>query len=230
MLVFLHGFLGSKRDWLPLFHCLPPDIPYTALDLPGHGDAPFHPDIIGTIKQQLDELSAKHLVGYSAGGRLALALKDRFPDAFEKIIVLSGHPGITNPQDRALRWEHDQVWIEKLRTLTLNRFLELWYAQPLFESLHKKKELLHQIILQRSKQDPSALAAFLEVFSAGRMPAPSLHPNTLFVYGEEDLKYRAIYHTLPPFVAVQEVAGSGHILPLENPERCRNAIIHFLKN
>lgn len=230
MLIFLHGFLGNKRDWKPLFEYLPRQIERLAIDLPGHGQQPFYRDLIGHVKRRIDQVGARQLVGYSAGGRLALLLKDQFPSDFDRIIVLAGHPGLTHPQERALRWQQDVVWSERLRTLPFLQFLKLWYAQPIFGSLQKKEGLLHALILQRCQQNQTALASFLEEFSLGRMHAPTLYPNTLFICGEEDLKYRALYHTLPAFVKVEIMAQSGHLLPLENPKGCADAITRFLLN
>ncbi len=167
MLVFLHGFLGTKDDWQPLCNCLPSKFLYSAIDLPGHGTTPFSIDIIGKVKKTLDILGAKHLVGYSAGGRLALALKACFPNTFARTIVLSGHPGIANPKDRLIRYKQDLIWAKCLRTLPMQEFLDLWYMQPIFASLRKKESLFRTVIEKRLIQDPIALSLFLETFSTG---------------------------------------------------------------
>lgn len=230
MLTFLHGFLGNKSDWQPLFECLSPKMTHSAIDLPGHGNTPFHPDIIGYVKKNLDSLGTKHLIGYSAGGRLALALKANFPEAFGCTIVLSGHPGIADPQERKVRIAQDQIWIERLRTLSMDRFLELWYAQPIFASLRKKELLFQEVMRKRLVQDPIMLSHFLETFSTGLFSPPKLYPDTLFLCGEQDLKYRHLYLILPSFIKVQYLAGSGHLLPLENPQGCADAIFQFIQN
>lgn len=228
MFVFLHGFLGTKADFEPLFNCLPNSIERIAIDLPGHGSEPMSEDVVEAVKKQIDQIGAKNLVGYSVGGRLALALKTRYQNDFEKVVVLSGHPGLSNPQESEERWKRDQVWIERLQTLSINQFLKLWYEQPLFESLHKRPELLRTIIEKRAQQNVAGLISFFRAFSLAKAPTCNLYPNTLFVCGEEDLKFRQLYHTLPPFIQREVVPQSGHILPLENPQGCADAIVNFL--
>lgn len=229
MIAFLHGFLGTKEDWQPLFSCLSSKISYFAIDLPGHGTAPFSTDIIGTVKKKLDSLGTRHLIGYSAGGRLALILKALFPKTLDYTIVLSGHPGIADPEERAIRLQQDQDLAKRLRALPIQEFIDLWYAQAIFASLRKKESLFHAVTKKRLLQNPIALSFFLETFSTGLFSPPKLYPNTLFLHGDEDLKYQALYRILPSFVTVQCVRGSGHVLPLENPRGCADAIMRFIK-
>jgi len=224
----LHGFLGSREDWDPVLQFLPKECKAEAIDLPGHGTTPFCEKILTTVKEQSDALGVKNLIVYSAGGRLALCLKAAFPHHFGKVIVISGHPGLATAFERERKWEEDQKWIERLNTLHLSAFLKLWYSQPLFASLKKRPHLLRALFSSRMKQNPSQLSAFLNCFSAGKIIPPKLHPETLFLYGAEDLKYRSIYLKLPSFVEVKEIANSGHFLILENPKESANAIKNFL--
>jgi pimeloyl-ACP methyl ester carboxylesterase len=58
LVLFLHGFLGSKTDWLPVMKHLTPSAQCIAVDLPGHGQTtvlskpqdPGYLDILGTPK------------------------------------------------------------------------------------------------------------------------------------------------------------------------------------
>ena len=123
MHLFLHGFLGQKEDWDPLFSHLK-HLDCHAIDLPGHGTSPMTEDIALTIKQAFSE--AKTLIGYSAGGRIALELKERFPNDYGQVIVLSSHPGLTSEEERKERLAWDQKWIDLLKTEPIENFLDKW--------------------------------------------------------------------------------------------------------
>lgn len=221
MLLFLHGFLGQKEDWAPLLAHLSPSIPTRSIDLPGHGKAPLSNNILETVKEQAG--NATILVGYSAGGRIALHLKERYPATFEKIILLSAHPGLHSEEEKHLRWQVDQEWIQMLREKPFPLFLEKWYAQDLFLSL-KKTPYFPEILARRKNQDPEKLALFLEQCSAGKTKAARIFPHTTFIYGEEDLKYAPLYRTLSPFSKVWKIANAGHAVHLEQPQKCAQII------
>ncbi len=125
-----------------------------------------------------------------------------------------------------LEYYHDKLctqvvdvdsWIDKLRKESLENFLEAWYAQPLFTDL--KVNLDHRLC-----HNSGELALFLERFGVGCMPTPQLHPGTLFAYGERDLKYKTLYHTLPSHVQAVAIPAAGHALHIENPEACAKLI------
>jgi 2-succinyl-6-hydroxy-2,4-cyclohexadiene-1-carboxylate synthase len=99
MLLFLHGFLGQKEDWDPLRSQM--QYPSKAIDLPGHGETPMANDIALAVKKQVP--SASFLIGYSAGGRVALELKERFPSNYDHLILLSTHMGLANETERKHR-------------------------------------------------------------------------------------------------------------------------------
>ncbi len=224
MLLLLHGFLGQKEDWDPLLEHL--TLPATALDLPGHGKASFHDDFVLAIKEQIPQ--ADIVVGYSAGGRLALELKERFQNDYGSVILLSSHLGLTTEEERITRWESDQKWIEKLRTAPFERFLNDWYNQPLFDPL-KRHPCFPQLLRRRRQQNPKDLALFLASFSLAKRNVPKLFSNTFFVHGHQDLQYATHYRKLATSDRVFEVEGSGHAVHLENPKGCAN-IIHRIVN
>lgn len=213
-LVFLHGFLGHPKDWDGVRAGLTCES--QVVTLPGHLHKPMAEDLVLHVHKELGE-GPHFLVGYSAGGRLALALKARFPSAYSDVIALSAHPGLVDAGERERRRTKDALWIDKLRKESLENFLEAWYAQPLFTDL--KVNLDHRLC-----HNSVELALFLERFGVGCMPTPQLHPGTLFAYGERDLKYKTLYHTLPSHVQAVAIPAAGHALHIENPEACAKLI------
>lgn len=85
VIVFLHGFLGTGRDWIPIMKAISRSERCVAIDLPGHGgsklqnDSKSEPslsmDVMANVLCQLFPLITLEkviLVGYSMGARIAL--------------------------------------------------------------------------------------------------------------------------------------------------------------
>lgn len=217
-ILFLHGFLGAKEDWEQVSLHLSDQYYCIAIDLPSN-------DLIENMLSLLEPIEKCHIVGYSMGGRLALALKKRCPKKFHKTIAISAHPGLKTKKERQARWDIDLKWAEMLETKSLDEFLDKWYSQSIFDSLCKKKELFDKVRLRRAAQDPKTLASLLRNFSLAHQTQLYL-PSAYFLCGKEDLKYSALYSTFPSFMKVQHVPECGHAMHLENPARCA----HELRN
>lgn len=160
------------------------------------------------------------------GGRIALQLQEHA----SAIVALSAHPGLATPNEREARWKIDEEWSEKLLRLPFEKFLDEWYAQAVFRDLQNKPEFLQSVMKRRKRQDPLALSQVMRQLSIAKMPAAKFSLPTLFVYGEEDLKYRELYARLPKTVAVKGIRNSGHILHLEKPKECAEIILNWVNS
>ncbi len=226
-LVFLHGFLGCIQDWDEMIEHLSPYYYCVAIDLPGHGKTPFTSDACGAISSAAHHLNLNSpvLIGYSMGGRIALHLKNREPAYWKQVVALSTHPGIATNEERSIRLADDIALSMKLETEPFDQFLTTWYTQPLFASLKTRPDLFESILQRRLSADPRRLAQALRTYSLGVLSSiVSFFPNTVFLYGEEDLKYEAIYRILPPDVSVHPIAQAGHAIHLERPVLCATLI------
>ena len=205
MHLFIHGFLGSKEDWDPLLSYLKIG---TAIDLPlGVADIPK------ALHRQYPR--ADCLIGYSAGGRIALEMKARFADAYKKVIVISSHPGISNLTERQLRKARDERWIKLLETKPFEDFLKAWYEQELFEGFRSCKAF-EQALMRRKKQNPHLWAHFMKTHGTSSRKCFDIDPTTAFVYGSLDLKYSSLYRSFNAY----KIEGAGHVAHLEDPYRC----------
>lgn len=211
--LFLHGFLGQKEDWNPLFSHM--NRKGYAIDLPGHGNAPMSDDIAQAIQDQIP--AADVLIGYSAGGRVALELKERFPQNYSRLILISTYFEMMNEEERNKRWIQDRQWIEFLNTSSLEAFLNKWYDQELFQPL-KKNPIFPELFLRRKDQNPKFLAQFLSQYSVAKQKTKTLPSDAILIYGEEDLKYRSAYRKLAHLHSVYEIKNAGHAVHLENPK------------
>ena len=112
-IVWLHGFMGSHKDWLPITSQI--DHNSICIDLPGHGSANHlrsNNGFEGVMTYVVNALEKRnitrcHIVGYSMGGRLAMMLVTRFPKLFNKVVIESAHPGIISSKERENRYQQD---------------------------------------------------------------------------------------------------------------------------
>jgi len=234
-IIFLHGFLGSGSDWLPGVRELCDSNCCMMVDLPGHGKAAFQqapsPDVF--FVQTVDALaellrqsafSPCFLVGYSMGGRLALALLLRHPDLFIKAVIVSASPGLKTEKEQTDRQDHDEKVARKIEK-NFEGFIEAWYDQPLFSTL-KHHPIFKDVESERKINDPANLALALRVLGTGRQPSlwEALERNNVpvrFFVGEKDERYVEIGRQmvkLCPGSDLEIFPHCGHTLQLENME------------
>lgn len=208
-LVFLHGFLGSSADWLPMCsylhacHCL-------GMNLPGHGDSPF------TTTFEFQPPAKKfHLIGYSMGGRLALQYALRYPEKIGLLLIASAHPGLNTIEAKQQRLKSDAAWAALLLQQPIDEFLKRWYDQPLFVNFRPDLSL-------RRKQNRQALASALLHYSLGHQPILQV-PKAVHVVGEKDEKFRILH----PNAII--VPNASHMVHLENPLAFAQILQHQLR-
>lgn len=206
MLTFLHGFLGSSKDWHPL------QLPGNFLTLPGHQGRPFD---LSILEKEIPYTTT--LIGYSLGGRLAMHFAHHHPERIKSLIILSANPGLEHGKQERVAW--DEKWAYILETEGMKPFLKQWYKQPLFSSLH------YEQLQERDSHDPKVLAQILRELSPAKLPSmwSKLHDFSfpmLFLFGENDIKYHPIAKRLKKHFPVAIVPGCGHAIHIENPTFC----------
>jgi len=231
--VCLHGFLGDGTDWSPLAAALATTANVVAIDLPGHGHSPLPPTplSLAAAAAAVDAtvralgLSTASLLGYSMGGRVALAAALARLPWIDALILESASPGLADPAARAARRAHDDAIAAHLLTAGTAAFLDRWYAQPLFASLAARSDLLAACVAARAALAPATVARVLVELSPGLLPSaldalPTLTLPTLIIAGALDPKYVAISADLAarlPTAARWVCPAAGHNVHLEAP-------------
>jgi 2-succinyl-6-hydroxy-2,4-cyclohexadiene-1-carboxylate synthase len=229
-LLALHGFTGSPRSWdfLPA----QPGVRRIVPALVGHFGSSAGTEV-ADFEAEVDRLArlgaaarALHVVGYSLGARLALALAVRHPDRVARLTLISGHPGLKSDAERDERRAADERWCELLLARGTLSFVEAWQTQPLWATqaalepaaLARKRD-------ERLSHDPAGLVRSLRVTGLAEMPdyraklAQITVPLTLCA-GALDSKFRNLAEEMAKSVAHAELAivdGAGHDLLLERP-------------
>ncbi len=246
-LVLLHGFMGRGDDWATVAEALASAYRVIAPDLPFHGKSvlpdallakpPDFDAVMAALATWLVELYPEPIpvVGYSMGGRLALAIAVEFSAPISYLILESSSPGIPTEHGRKKRRQSDAEVAAQITGSDLEAFLRAWYAAPLWGSLtaHPKFE---DLIERRKQNDPLQLATALRVLGTGNQPSywgqlENLNLPVLLLAGEFDHRYIHIMDTMRrqlPQAYFQIVPQSGHNIHFEQPEIFIKLVRNFL--
>lgn len=232
--VLLHGFAGRGFLWRDLAAVLPGNLRYLAPDLPGHGETPWpqaqtsFEDVVGAIAALIGELDAApaRVLGYSLGGRLALALAADHPERVARLVLESVSAGLEEPEERARRAAADDALADFIGADGLEAFAERWESLPVFATqTGVAPGRLAAQRLARTSHRPAALAAALRALSPGRQAPlasrlPGVGAPTLLIAGELDAKFRTIADGMAgamPRARVRVIPRAGHNTHLEEP-------------
>ena len=243
----LHGFTGSAESMAGVAAGLAGFARVARLELVGHGrsDAPedaSHYSMEACARQIAEAARAlgfvrPHLLGYSMGGRAALAAALARPEAFARLVLVGATAGLADPEQRRARIDADRALADAIERDGLERFVNAWMAQPLFASQSRLgPAALDQARRQRLANRPRGLANSLRGMGAGAQAPLQAELGryagpVLLVVGEEDAKFRAIAAELAsalPDARIETIAEAGHAAHLERPDAFVRVVRDFL--
>lgn len=224
--LILHGFTGSPCSFAPLKVSAAALIPA----LGGHLCEPASSDFFSEVERLAALMpGATKLFGYSLGGRLALGLLARYPERFERAVIVSAHPGLQTTAERVERQQHDYRFVQQLRERGLTDFLATWERLPMWNTQRQlsaaaKAAKYHE----RRSHTAEGLAGSLMSVGLGQMPdlTPALAKTGCtvdFLVGGEDTKFVALAQRLcriMPRARLGVAANAGHDLVVERPDFC----------
>jgi len=176
------------------------------------------------------------LIGYSFGGRLALAALAAEPEAYRAAVLIGATAGLSDAAARTRRLVEDRVRAEVLRHLGTKRFLESWQRRPLLATQERIAPVARERMARaRELHSAGGLAAALRGAGTGSMPSlwgrlEDVSTPVLLVSGAEDPKFCAIARDLAaslPSARCVTIEGAGHCAHLENPEASARAVLEF---
>lgn len=239
--VLLHGFTGSHKTWQAVTAELHHQYQTISIDLLGHGqsDCPDNPsryrmertiEDLFYIMNKL-KLESIRLVGYSMGGRVALAFATTYPGLIKLLVLESTSPGLNASTEREARIALDNSLATRIEQEGLEWFAQYWGDIPLFASQkHLSKAKQQQLFESRLNNNVLGLAHSLRGIGTGQQASYWQHLKKLnipvtFIVGEYDEKYVNLARTMQQDVRQAQViviGQAGHNVHLEKP-------IQFLK-
>jgi pimeloyl-ACP methyl ester carboxylesterase len=251
--LFIHGLLGSHRNWAHLVDALDTRHRVVAPDLIGHGASakPMGDYSLGahaaTLRDLLDHLGIARvtLVGHSLGGGIAMQFCYLFPDRVERLVLVSSG-GLGRSVSPLLRsatlpgadWVLALAasgWVRNraeavggtLRRLGVRPSADLTEGWLGFSSLGEAETRRAFLATARAVIDPGGQT----VTAHDHLPMAIAVP-TLVVWGTRDRMIPAWHAT----TAQQAIAGSrvelfegaGHFPHLEQPERFARLLGDFM--
>lgn len=245
--VALHGFAGDMSTWAEFLPEARKKYTVITIDLLGHGDS--------DAPKALERYQMKHVVkdvataisqlgfskacwlGYSMGGRIALAAAALAPNACHSLVLEGATPGLMSPNARARRRRKDEALASLILKEGIEAFTKNWAEQLLFNSQKTlPSHIQDRIRSQRLKSNPIGLANTLRAAGAGAQPPfhdllPSLSIPVLCIAGELDHKFTAIARKMCSKLRKGRIAivpGAGHATHLERALEFNRIVLDFL--
>ena len=223
--VALHGFTGRPGHWKGILPAVEPALSGHATALPVPAGWRFD-DEVTRIGAQIAALGEPvHLLGYSMGARLALAVAARHP--VTRLTLVGVNPGLAEEAARAERRARDEVWCRLLEERGIESFARAWEDQPMWASQAAlPAEVRARQRAERAAHDPRALSAALRSLGLGAMPPlwdalAAIRAPVDLVAGALDPTYREIARRMAaglPHARALVVDGAGHNVLLERPD------------
>lgn len=176
-------------------------------------------------------------IGYSMGGRLALAAAVRHPDRVRHLVLESASPGLQTEAERTLRVAEDEELARQIEERGIEWFVRHWERLPMFDSQSALPiEMQEGVRARRLTCDPNGLAGALRALGVGAQPSywgdlKRLGTPTLLVTGTLDAKFVDIalkMRRLMPNAEHLPVPGVGHTVHLEAAGAWLGAVTRFL--
>lgn len=247
-LLLLHGFTGTLDTWRPFVPAWKERYRLVLVDIIGHGrsDSPEDPAQY-TMERVTDDLvrildhfkiEKTNVLGYSMGGRLALALAVSNPTRVNALILEASSPGLADEKERKARRESDERLAARIERDGIEAFVNEWEKIPLFATQKTLPKCVRERVrAQRLQNSATGLANSLRGMGTGIQPSfwtelEQLHMPVLLLVGEQDTKFcdiaKRMKHKLPA-AECYRIPEAGHTVHLEQAVIFDTMVMDYLK-
>jgi abhydrolase domain-containing protein 6 len=242
-LVLLHGFTGTKENWLALMPLLATHHRVVAPDLPGWGESTRTEAADYGYAAQAERLAAwlatlgdapVILVGHSMGGGIAAVIAARHPERVSRLVLMDAGGALFRENAfglAVLRGEnpfgvHDRASLDRyLGTVFESPPYVPWPADAALIARRVKDAEFENTVLDRIGRGPDA---FLPAAEATRVRQP-----TLLLWCRNDRVIDAsaadVYRAAIPQSKTVLLDGCNHMPMIETPETTALALEEFLR-
>jgi 2-succinyl-6-hydroxy-2,4-cyclohexadiene-1-carboxylate synthase len=234
--VLVHGFTQSAAAWESLRPTLSRRHTVIALDAPGHGQSAGLAADLSTGADMMVVAAGGRAawLGDSMGGRVALHVALRHPEAVRRLIVVSATGGLDDPAARAARRYADAALAAQAEAEGVEAFVRWWLGRPLFATLPPSAAAVES----RLGGSAAGLASSLRLAGTGSQQplwaqVHRLEMPVLVVAGELDAVYLAhgqrLVQSIGSNATFAVVPDAGHACHLEQPQACLDIVCPFLE-
>lgn len=226
VLIFIHGWLLSRRYWLPLIEQLSPDYPCLTYDLRGFGDSQqlnkclsnHQTASLYTLKAYAQDLKIllqaldipqAWLIGHSLGGSIALWGADIYPEKVQGVICLNAGGGIYLKEEfERFRAAGQQLVKRRPRWLTYVPLIDVLFSRMMVASPLEKRWGRQRVLDLMRADTAAALGSLLDSTTETEVHllpqiVSRLRQPVYFFSGEKDtvmepkyVQYLASFHEL----------------------------------
>jgi 2-succinyl-6-hydroxy-2,4-cyclohexadiene-1-carboxylate synthase len=236
----LHGAVGMAADWRGFAKNLAvAAIGTRAVDLWRFLDCcplplrDFGPALHADTGGESARGRGRVLLGYSLGGRLALHALLENPHPWQAAVIISAHPGLEDPADRATRRAADAEWATQALTGDWQKFLTAWDAQPVLSGAAQREPQVSGGLSMRRRE---IARSFVDWSLGAQDPLwprlAEISVPVLWIAGENDAKFIALGRravSLMPNARLVIAPDCGHRVPWQAPEWFADQVAQFLK-
>lgn len=236
-LLVLGPSLGTAAPlWDAAIELLAPHFSILSWDLPGHGlsspaTEPFTlGELAAAVLRLADEQGAATFdyAGVSLGGAVGVELALRHPDRLSSLTTICSVP----------KFGETESWLERAALVRAQSTAALvvpsagrWFAPGFIERDPRVSSALLHVL---SDADDESYALCCEVLAGydARAELPAIRMPFLALSGEHDAVATpdavTAFAAAVPGGRAAEVAGAGHLAPVEQPQRVADLLIDFL--
>ena len=237
-IVLVHGFAGSKENWLPLAAKLTGEYRVLIPDLPGWGESQRHDGADYRVEAQVERLAAFldamkleriRLVGHSMGGHIAGLFAARHPDRIRTLTLVAPAGVRFEPNDFARRVLAGETPFNFATREEFDAFMRELFVEPPWLPPRVKDVLVAQTRARHAFQATLLAAmgredqAFLLERELGAIRAPTL---VAWCDGDRilDVSSLATFEARLPAANDVVLAGCGHMPMMEMPRELADAL------
>ena len=238
-LILMHGIGAGASMFALLQNALAGRVPTLAWNMPGYEDAPAEDPLTferlaDLIIQTLDNqgIEKGDLFGHSIGGMIAQEVAARYPDRVRSLI-LSGTTSFFGSRDGSFQKAFLEARLAPLDAgQTMPQLAEEFVPQLLGDDPNPEAGPRARAGLSGLPQATYRTALKCLVTFNRREELAAISAPTLLIAGEKDtnapLKTMRKMAEVIPGAQLVELAGVGHLAPLERPDAVADAVAEFL--